>query len=89
MADYKAYLKSADMTEDMQQDVIESAVQALQSQNAHKEVAAYIKKEFDRKYGPTWHCIVGKHFGSFVTHEESHFFYFFLNDTGILLYKSA
>ena len=89
MADYKAYLKSSDMTEDMQQDAVESAVQALQSQSAHKEVAGYIKKEFDRKYGPTWHCIVGKHFGSFVTHEGHHFTYFFLNDTAVLLFKSA
>ncbi len=24
------------------------------------QVAAYIKKEFDRKFGPTWHCVVGK-----------------------------
>ena len=36
MADYKAYIKSADMTEDMQQDAIECAVQALQSESVHK-----------------------------------------------------
>lgn len=28
-----------------------------------------IKREFDKKYGPTWHCIVGRNFGSYVTHE--------------------
>ena len=28
-----------------------------------KDVAEYIKKEFDKKHGPTWHCIVGKNFG--------------------------
>ena len=27
-----------------------------------------IKKEFDIKFGATWHCIVGRNFGSFVTH---------------------
>ena len=26
--------------------------------------AAYIKKEFDKKYNPTWHCVVGRNFGS-------------------------
>lgn len=29
-----------------------------------KDVAEYIKKEFDKKRGPTWHCIVGKNFGN-------------------------
>lgn len=27
-------------------------------------MAAYVKKEFDSKYGPTWHCIVGRNFGA-------------------------
>jgi hypothetical protein len=26
-------------------------------------------QEFDKKYNPTWHCIVGRNFGSYVTHE--------------------
>lgn len=24
----------------------------------------HIKKEFDRRHGPTWHCIVGRNFGN-------------------------
>ncbi|KAK1328707.1 hypothetical protein QTO34_012282 [Cnephaeus nilssonii] len=35
-------------------------------------------KEFDKKYNPTWHCIVGRNFGSYVTHETKHFIYFYL-----------
>lgn len=31
--------------------------------------------EFDKKYHPTWHCIVGRNFGSYVTHETKHFIY--------------
>lgn len=26
------------------------------------------KQQFDERKGPTWHCIVGRNFGSFVTH---------------------
>jgi len=49
-----------------------------------KDIAQYIKKEvgttivfqcrtltstqFDSRKGATWHCIVGRNFGSFVTH---------------------
>ena len=28
-----------------------------------KDIAKHVKKEFDAKYTPTWHCIVGKSFG--------------------------
>lgn len=54
-----------------------------------QDVAAYIKKEFDKKYNPTWHCIVGRNFGSYVTHETKHFIYFYLGQVAILLFKSG
>ena len=62
MADRKAVVKNADMSEDMQQDAIDIATQALEKFNIEKDIAAFIKKEFDKKYNPTWHCIVGKNF---------------------------
>ena len=40
-----------------------------------KDIAAYIKKEMDKRFGPTWHCVVGRNFGSYVTHETRHFLY--------------
>jgi len=43
-----------------------------------QDIAAFIKKEFDKKYNATWHCIVGRNFGSYVTHETKHFIYFYL-----------
>jgi len=38
--------------------------QALEKYNIEKDIASYIKKEFDKKFGPTWHCIVGRNFGA-------------------------
>ncbi|CAI9293350.1 unnamed protein product [Lactuca saligna] len=35
---------------------------------APKQIAFNMKKDFDKVYGPAWHCIVGSSFGSFVTH---------------------
>jgi dynein light chain LC8-type len=93
------------MSEDMQQDAVECATQALEKYNIEKDVAAYIKKvwmacelsvavvmcvqEFDKKYSPTWHCIVGRNFGSYVTHETKHFIYFYLGQVAVLLFKSG
>ncbi|KAM3143131.1 Dynein light chain 2 [Paramecium bursaria] len=77
-ADRKAVVKNADMSEEMQQDAIDCANQALEKFNIEKDIAAFIKKEFDKKYNPTWHCIVGRNFGSYVTHETKHFIYFYM-----------
>eukprot|EP01015_Nassula_variabilis_P026670 TRINITY_DN536_c0_g1_i2.p2 TRINITY_DN536_c0_g1~~TRINITY_DN536_c0_g1_i2.p2 ORF type:complete len:117 (-),score=25.59 TRINITY_DN536_c0_g1_i2:151-501(-) len=87
--DRKAVVKNADMSEDMQQDALDVANQALEKFNIEKDIAAYIKKEFDKKYNPTWHCIVGRNFGSYVTHETKHFIYFYMGQVAILLFKSG
>ena len=50
MSDRKAVIKNADMAEDMQQDAIDCATQALEKYNIEKDIAAFIKKEFDKKY---------------------------------------
>lgn len=89
MTERKAVIKNADMSEDMQQDAVDCATQALEKYNIEKDIAAYIKKEFDKKYNPTWHCIVGRNFGSYVTHETKHFIYFYLGQVAILLFKSG
>jgi dynein light chain LC8-type len=60
--------------------------------------------QFDLRKGATWHCIVGRNFGSFVTHgkllewysetgyslssETKHFIYFYLGHCAILLFKT-
>jgi len=89
MSDRKAVIKNADMSEDMQQDAVDCATQALEKYNIEKDIAAYIKKEFDKKYNPTWHCICGRNFGSYVTHETKHFIYFYLGQVAVLLFKSG
>ena len=72
--------------------VASSSLEALEKYNIEKDIAAFIKKEFDKKYNPTWHCVVGRNFGSYatcllnspsrvswkVTHETKHFIYFYL-----------
>jgi dynein light chain LC8-type len=61
-------LKNVDMSDDMQKVAIKITQQAMESYTVEKDIAAHIKREFDKKYGPTWHCIIGRNFGSYVTH---------------------
>lgn len=89
MSDRKAIVKASDMSEDMQHAAIEAAQKAVETYNIEKDIAAYIKKDFDKKHNPTWHCIVGRNFGSFVTHESKGFIYFYLGQVAILLFKSG
>ncbi|KAI3694812.1 hypothetical protein L1987_77793 [Smallanthus sonchifolius] len=53
-----------------------------------KQIALNLKKEFDKVYGPAWHCIVGSNFGSFVTHATGCFLYFSLEKLYILVFKT-
>jgi len=83
-----AQIKSADMSDEMQQQAIDVASDAMEKYSVEKDIAQYIKKEFDMRAGATWHCIVGRNFGSFVTHETKHFIYFYLGHCAILLFKT-
>lgn len=56
------------MTEEMQQEAVDVALAALQKFTVEKDIAAHVKKTMDTKYGPTWHAVVGKNYGSYVTH---------------------
>ncbi|TEB36646.1 hypothetical protein FA13DRAFT_1727011 [Coprinellus micaceus] len=84
----KAIIKNVDMNEEMQQEAVDITSAALEKYNIEKDIAAQIKKEFDRRHGPTWHVVVGKNFGSYVTHETKHFIYFYVGPLAVLIWKS-
>ncbi|QBM87878.1 dynein light chain LC8-type [Metschnikowia aff. pulcherrima] len=81
-------LKSSDLAEEMQVRVLELAAEALGAYRIERDVATYLKKELDLLYGASWHVVVGKSFGSHVTHEQGYFAYFFIGETAFLVFKS-
>ena len=87
MSDRLVVIMNNLMSEKMEKDAVDCAIQALEKNKNENDIAAYIKKEFDKKHNPTWHCIVGKSFGSFVTHGSRHCIYFYLSHVAILLFK--
>lgn len=48
------------MSDEMQAQVVEMAAKALEQYGVEKDVAMWLKKEADRVWGTTWHCVVGK-----------------------------
>ncbi|GAA5833497.1 hypothetical protein JCM3766R1_002559 [Sporobolomyces carnicolor] len=82
-------IKSADMDSAMQQVAINTAQEAMAQHTVEKDIAAYIKRDFDKRYGPTWHVVVGKSFGSFCTHETNNFLYWYMGNIAVLLFKAG
>ena len=89
MSDSKAVSKNADILRTCNRMPLTAPPQALEKYNTEKDIAACIKKEFDKKYDPTWHCNVGRNFGSYIIHETKHFIYFHLGQVAVLLFKSG
>jgi dynein light chain LC8-type len=48
------------VSEEMQTRAVEITANGLQQYDVEKDIAMFVKKEFDRLYGTTWHCVVGK-----------------------------
>jgi len=82
------FVRSMDMPEHIKDDVLTCFNEALSLFTTEIELAAFVKKEFDKKYGPTWHCVVGREFGSNITYQLSHFIHVFVNQYGLLLFKT-
>ncbi|KAK0403464.1 hypothetical protein QR680_016934 [Steinernema hermaphroditum] len=61
----------------------------LSGQYSEKSIASHLKRKFDDAFGPTWHCIVGNNFGTFISHRQNHFLYFYVDNMGVLLFKTA
>lgn len=66
----KAVVKNVDMSEEMQQAAVDIANEALAKFTVEKDIAAHVKRTMDSRFGPSWHAVVGKNYGSYVTHGE-------------------
>ncbi len=82
-------LMNADMPKELVEEARELAMKAFEQESQEKAIASFIKREFERKHRGIWHCIVGKNFGSFVTHETKNYIYFYVGQMAILLWKSV
>ena len=82
-----------DMADDMLKYAIETCRETLDAcedfDTEGLKCAEQIKLKFDEDWGPNWHVIIGRNFGSFVTHETKKFVFFYLGERGIMLFKAG
>ncbi|KAK2645666.1 hypothetical protein Ddye_020861 [Dipteronia dyeriana] len=91
MLEGKGMIKETDMPVKMQIQAMTFASQALDLYDVFDciSIASHIKKEFDKKYGGGWQCVVGSNFGCFFTHTQGTFIYFALETINFLIFKGA
>ena len=83
-------IKTTDMPKELQKEVIERSMYAMEFFNTEIQMAQYLRKYFEgRVRNSVWHCVIGRKFASFVTHEASHYIYFYIGQTAFLLFKSG
>ncbi|TNV70685.1 hypothetical protein FGO68_gene10441 [Halteria grandinella] len=84
----KPTIKLVFMDDDMRDYAINEATKALETSNSEKLVASYMKMSFEKKYKSVWHCIVGRNFGAYVTHEVGRYIYFYIGQKGFLIWST-
>eukprot|EP01135_Chromosphaera_perkinsii_P007617 Nk52_evm73s914 gene=Nk52_evmTU73s914 len=84
-------VKHCDMVEEMKVETMEMVVTAVEKFGQHNENAArMIKEAMDKKYGNSWHVVVGEGYGFEVTHEVKHILsLFFGGNIGVTVWKCS
>ena len=84
----KVVVKAGDMETAMVKEAVRLADEGMEQSSVEMDVARHIKRGFDAKYPPPWHAVVGRKFGSYVTHESGYFTYFYIGHLAVLLFKA-
>ncbi|XP_011819605.1 PREDICTED: dynein light chain 4, axonemal isoform X1 [Colobus angolensis palliatus] len=75
-ADYKRLqtfplVRHSDMPEEMRLETMELCVTACEKfSNNNESAAKMIKETMDKKFGSSWHVVIGEGFGFEITHEK-------------------
>ncbi|KAA3670477.1 dynein light chain LC8-type, partial [Paragonimus westermani] len=59
-----AVIEVNEMPVGMQADAVRFTVDAMNRGHDEGIMATYVKRAFDKTYEPSWHCVVGRNFGS-------------------------
>lgn len=86
------------MPDDILKDAIECVLHECQSidmdnpsqwDKEGETMVSRIKNHMDERWTPTWHVVIGRTFGSMVTHETKRFLYFYYKNKAVMMYKAG
>ena len=64
-----------EISDDMKKAFVTQVNKIMDDTDQEKAIAEHIKAYFDKHYAPNWHCVVGKHFASFVTYQSKNYIF--------------
>ena len=84
-------VKDSDMSDEMKNEVMEMCANACEKHVTNNESAAkLIKESMDKKYGNSWHVVVGEGFGFEVSYELNSLMYmFFAGNLAVCVWKCS
>ncbi|XP_064594940.1 dynein axonemal light chain 4-like [Liolophura sinensis] len=79
-------IRHSDMNDEMKTETMELCVTACEKFASNNEAAAkMIKDTMDKKFGASWHAVVGEGFGFEITHEVKNLLYMFFGGTSAII----
>mmetsp|Transcript_7766 Transcript_7766/g.7013 ORF Transcript_7766/g.7013 Transcript_7766/m.7013 type:complete len:110 (-) Transcript_7766:162-491(-) len=85
----KGLIRYCDMNSELTNEAVDVIISAIDKyQQNFEECSKQIKETMDKRFGATWHCIIGKNYGFEVTHEQENLLYlFYQGNIAVLLFK--
>ncbi|KAK3912235.1 Dynein light chain 4, axonemal [Frankliniella fusca] len=86
-----ALVRFCDMVEEMRTEAMDLSANACEKHSTNNESAAkMIKENMDKKFGPSWHAIVGEGYGFEISYEVKHLMYmYFGGNLAICVWKCS
>ncbi|XDV49632.1 hypothetical protein PO909_018844 [Leuciscus waleckii] len=90
MAKPQIQILHTDMSQELKKDALQFASLALNLHEDHRDIARYIKKEFEQRRGGSWNCIVGDcgEYSTCVHYQRNSYIRFSVGDTKIVVFRS-
>merc|ERR1711928_229315 len=70
-------------------DLQDILLEAFKLYKLEKEIACHIKKELDEKFSSSWHVVVGRNFGSYVTYESGYFIHAYVGNVAVMMFRTT
>ena len=88
--DLSAVVKSTDMTPDLESDIVNTAIKAMDDFDTDQSIARRLRQRLEEKFNNSiWHIVIGRKFATSTTHEAKHFIYFYIGTKAFLIFKSS
>ncbi|ORZ40062.1 hypothetical protein BCR44DRAFT_149244 [Catenaria anguillulae PL171] len=83
-------VKYTDMSDELRVETVDMVVTYLEKHPGNYEAAAKaIKEVMDKKYGTSWHVVIGEGFEFEITYEVKNMLFMYFATFGALLWKAS